>query len=270
MEPSALSSPSSPVHHPHPFESAETSELEEGPLADDDGSNPPPPSSSGSPSHLIPLSGYPTPTVRYLIYGGPNGIFRDANASILQHMQASTSDTIIPEAPTPQQAPVTTQVKEPFLLLNITLHTPQAPPASVTIDLTGDSDGEDGNIPTIDPAATQRAEILKGFLTSQGDPPFLRMVESLRARRDSTVASQLPKDEEVERMEASGVEDDSASTKTHESSMEDADVSFLLLFISNAFAHLLTKEPVTLHHSGQAHQARLWSAHFHIFWDYHQ
>ena len=84
------------------------------------------------------------------------------------------------------------------------------------------------------------------------------------------MASQPPKDEEVERVEDSGVEDDSASTKTHESSMEDADVSFLLLFISNSFAHLLTQEPVTLYHPGQAHQARLWSAHFHIFWDYHQ
>ena len=113
---SSPSSPSSPGHHPHALGSAETSEPEEGPLADND-SNPPPPSSSGSPSHLIPLPGYPAPTVRYLIYGGPNGIFKDANASILQHMQTPTSDTIIPEAHSPQQAPVTTEVKGVFFTL---------------------------------------------------------------------------------------------------------------------------------------------------------
>lgn len=128
MEVPALSSPSSPVHHQHAFESAETSEPEEGPLADDD-SNPPPPSSSGSPSHLIPLPGYPTPTVRYLIYGGPNGIFKDANASILQHMQTSTSDAIVPEAHSPQQTPETTEVKGTFVTFEYHLTLYPGPPS---------------------------------------------------------------------------------------------------------------------------------------------
>jgi len=53
--------------------------------SDDDFHSPPPPSSS-SPSHNAPLSRHPSPTVRHLLYGGPNGIFKDANASIVQHI----------------------------------------------------------------------------------------------------------------------------------------------------------------------------------------
>jgi len=113
-------SPPSPPHPPHGFESVEDSELEEGPPtedtndvdapqvtptpsgedvtdqnteSDDDPHSPPPPSSS-SPSFHIPPSGHPTPTVRHLLYGGPNGIFRDANASVVQYMQ-----TMLPQNP---------------------------------------------------------------------------------------------------------------------------------------------------------------------------
>ena len=135
---SVSSSPSHQTKFPHTFGSVEVSEPEEGLLADDD-LHPPPPSSSSSPSHHMPLSGYPTLTVRHLIYGGPNGIFRDANASILQHIQTmllqnppstsltlpleshqnreidiqipSTSDAIAPQIPTTPLGLVIAQVR---------------------------------------------------------------------------------------------------------------------------------------------------------------
>jgi hypothetical protein len=108
------SSPTLPPISSHPFEAVEDSELEGEvgmedthesddlqaaptvPMDDtiiqnaqsEDELPPLPPPSSSSPSCHIPISRGPTPTVRYLLYGGPNGIFRDANTSLLQHMQA--------------------------------------------------------------------------------------------------------------------------------------------------------------------------------------
>ncbi|KAF9653274.1 hypothetical protein BDM02DRAFT_1885649 [Thelephora ganbajun] len=58
-------------------------------IESDDDFHPPPPPSLSSLSHHTPLSGHPIPTVRHLLYGGPNGIFRDANASIVQHIQGA-------------------------------------------------------------------------------------------------------------------------------------------------------------------------------------
>lgn len=60
----------------------------------DNDSLPPPPPSSSSPSYHMPLSSHPTPTVRCLLYGGPHGIFKDANTSIVQHIQ-----TTLPQKP---------------------------------------------------------------------------------------------------------------------------------------------------------------------------
>ena len=149
---SVSSSPTHQDHPPHAFESVEDSELEEGPLVrdtydmdtpqdalvpsvgnaiiqatgSDDDFHPPPPSSSSSPSHHIPPSGHPTPIVRYLLYGGPNGIFRDANASLIQHIQVplpqtpqlpSTSNTVIPQTPSPPHGPTISQVKDTFSTL---------------------------------------------------------------------------------------------------------------------------------------------------------
>jgi len=136
---SNVSVSSSPIHQSHPphvFGSVDDSEPEGGPLTEENNcdSHPPPPSSSGSPSNPIPPSRQPTPTVRCLIYSGPNGIFRDANASIMQHAQVilpqnpasplesysdegakaqlpSTSGTVGPQIPNPPYGPATSQVK---------------------------------------------------------------------------------------------------------------------------------------------------------------
>ena len=71
-----------------------------------------PPPSSSSPSCHIHISRGPTPTVRHLLYGGPNGIFRDANLSLLQHMQGRSSQDIplTPPIPEPALGPVTPPV----------------------------------------------------------------------------------------------------------------------------------------------------------------
>jgi hypothetical protein len=113
------SSPTKPATSSYPFEPVEDSEQEEevtmedtheaddlqgtsaSPVEDsiiqsaqsgDELPSLPPPSSS-SPSCHIQISRGPTPIVRYLLYGGPNGIFRDANIS-LQKMQARSSQDI--------------------------------------------------------------------------------------------------------------------------------------------------------------------------------
>lgn len=70
--------------------------------SDDEFPSLPPPSSS-SPSYHIPISRGPTPTVRHILYGGPDGIFRDANLSLLQHMQVGLK----------QDAPLTPPVPGP-------------------------------------------------------------------------------------------------------------------------------------------------------------
>lgn len=130
------------AHPPHAFEPIEDSEPEGGPSTEDnhdvdgpqgipipsveniiaqnpesdDGFHSPPPPSSSSPSHHISLSS--TPIVRCLLYGGPNGIFRDANTSIMQHIQAtslqtpSASDTVAPHVPNPPHG--LAQVKNTF------------------------------------------------------------------------------------------------------------------------------------------------------------
>lgn len=67
----------------------------------DDDFHPPPPPSSSSPSHNVPVSRHSTPTVRHLLYGGPNGIFKDANASIVQHIWATVPQDPISNSPTP-------------------------------------------------------------------------------------------------------------------------------------------------------------------------
>jgi len=68
--------------------------------SEDDLHSPPPPSSS-SPSHNVPLSRHPTPTVRHLLYGGPNGIFKDANASVVQHIWVTIPENPILNPPPP-------------------------------------------------------------------------------------------------------------------------------------------------------------------------
>ena len=145
-------SPTYQDHHPNASESVGDSEPEERPLVrdsydmdtpqdtvapsvgniitqatgSDDDFHPPPPSSSSSPSYHIPPSGHPTPIVRHLLYGGPNGIFRDANASLIQHIQAalppdpqlpSTSNTVIPQTPSPPHSPAIPQVKSILSIL---------------------------------------------------------------------------------------------------------------------------------------------------------
>ena len=108
-------SPAHPAHPPHVSEFVEDSDPDAGPpkgvihdrdtpqatptpsmentvvqsAGSDDDSHPPPPPSSSSTSHNVSLSRHPTPTVRHLLYGGPDGIFKDANASIVQHIWAS-------------------------------------------------------------------------------------------------------------------------------------------------------------------------------------
>ena len=156
-------SPTYQGHPPHASESVEDSEPEGGSLVrdsndmdtpqdtlapsvgnittqangSDDDSHPPPPSSSSSPSHYISPPRYPTPIVRRLLYGGPNGIFRDANASLIQHPQAlppnyqlpSTPNTVVPQASspphtpphTPPHSPVIPQVKDIFYTLKFHL-----------------------------------------------------------------------------------------------------------------------------------------------------
>ena len=109
------SSPVHPVHPSHALDFVEDSEPEAGSPTEaahdggapqatptpsveniitqaaesDDDFHPPPPTSPSSQSHHTSLSRHPTPTVRGLLYGGPNGIFRDANTSILQHIWAA-------------------------------------------------------------------------------------------------------------------------------------------------------------------------------------
>ena len=153
-------SPTYQGHPPHASESVEDSEPEGGSLVrdsydmdtpqdtlapsvgniitqangSDDDSHPPPPSSSSSPSHHISPPRHPTPIVRRLLYGGPNGIFRDANASLIQHTQAalppnhqlpSTPNTVVPQAPSPPHSPphspVIPQVKDIFYTLKFHL-----------------------------------------------------------------------------------------------------------------------------------------------------
>jgi hypothetical protein len=101
---------------------------------------PPPPPISSSPSHLTPISRPPTPTVtvRNLLYGRPDGIFRDANASVLQHFQSAPNQDVSLSTPTlPLDAPLEVEaeaqppptfdagppVPEP-------VHRPQSPPVS--------------------------------------------------------------------------------------------------------------------------------------------
>lgn len=124
-----LSSPTLPPTTSQPFEPVEDSEAEEEVVMKDthevddsqtplpspmDGSTnqhiqsddelpPLPPPSSSSPSCQIQISRGPTPTVRYLLYGGPSGIFRDANTSLLQHMQTKPN----------QDTPLTPLIPEP-------------------------------------------------------------------------------------------------------------------------------------------------------------
>ena len=111
------------------------------------------------------------------------------------------------------------------------------------IDLTGDSDMDDNHIPSIDHTTTLRANILRGFFdrsqtrspikpgpaspqpqSPQGYSPFLDMI---RSKRGFPVTTQPPKDTETQAEAVSEMEDDVASPKTQESSMEDAKVSFL-------------------------------------------
>ena len=120
-------SPTHSAHPPHASEFVEDSEPDAGPpkgvvhdrdtlqatptppmenaivqtAESDDDSHPTPPPSSSSLSHNVPLSRHPTPTVRYLLYGGPDGIFKDANASIAQHVWATTPQNLTSNPPTP-------------------------------------------------------------------------------------------------------------------------------------------------------------------------
>lgn len=118
-------SPAHPTHPLHASEFVEDSESDAGPskggvhdrdtpqvtppplensvvrsAEPDDDFHPPPPPSSSSPSYNVPLSRHPTPTVRYLLYGGPNGIFKDANASIVQHIWATIPQDPVSNLPT--------------------------------------------------------------------------------------------------------------------------------------------------------------------------
>ena len=67
------------------------------------------------------------------------------------------------------------------------------------------------------------------------------MIRSVLSKGGPIAAPQPPKDEEAKGVEAGGIEDDGVSAKTHELSMEDTDVSFLLLFISSTFVHFSHK-----------------------------
>lgn len=127
----ALSSPTTPPNPSNPFESVEDSEPEgvameetcdvddpqavsvspvedtlQNPHSDDEPVPPPPPTSSSISPHT-PISRHPTPTVRYILYGGPNGIFRDANASLLQHIQsAANQDALLSSFTPPLSTPM--------------------------------------------------------------------------------------------------------------------------------------------------------------------
>ena len=121
--------------------------------------------------------------------------------------------------------------------------------ASNTIDLTGDSDVDDGHISEIDHTTTLRADILRESLNrsqtkspvkpgpvsppvphpSQEHPPFLDMI---RSQRGFPMSSQLSKDTEDQGGEVSKIEDDIVSTKTQESTNTDAEVSFLPILVS--------------------------------------
>ena len=109
------------------------------------------------------------------------------------------------------------------------------------IDLTADSDVE---APEIDHTTTLRANILRGFFDrSQSKSPMkhpspstqkspqqgFSFLDMIRARRGFPVANKPPEDtgagDAVEE-----AEEDASSNKTHESSMTDADVGFLLCF----------------------------------------
>lgn len=111
----------------------------------DDELPPPPPSSRSpspntpiSPSHQTPISRHPTPTVRYLLYGGPNGIFKGANASVLQYMQSvptkdAPQNTTTPPLNSPPDRDErihlsTTIVPSPYVPAPI--HEPETPPVS--------------------------------------------------------------------------------------------------------------------------------------------
>lgn len=128
------------------------------------------------------------------------------------------------------------------------------PEVPETIDLTGDSDVDDNHIPEIGHSTTLRANILRGFFNrsqtkspikpspasptaSQHPPssptiskppqkhsPFLDMI---RSRRGFPTSTKPPKDPSSESQvdEAGRAEDDVSSTKTHESSMADIEVS---------------------------------------------
>ena len=119
----------------------------------------------------------------------------------------------------------------------------------MTIDLTGDSDGDNNHTPSIDHTTTLRANILRGFFDRsqtrspvkpgpaspqpqplQGYSPFLNMI---RSQRGFPVTIQPPKDVETQGEVVSRMEDDVTSNKTQESSMEGAEVSSL-------HPHLLT------------------------------
>ena len=80
----------------------------------------------------------------------------------------------------------------------------------------------------------------------QGHSPFLDMI---RSKRGFPVATQPPKDMEVQGEEVSRKEDDTASAKTQESSMEDAEVIFSILNCQQHI-HLFIQDPFTLHNLG--------------------
>jgi len=135
-----------------------------------------------------------------------------------------------------------------------------------TIDLTGDSDMDDGHTPNIDHTTTLRANILRGFFnrsltrspakpgltplsppkSSHGPSTFLDMI---RSQRGFPIASQPPKEVEVQREEASKPEDDVVSSKTQESSMADAEVSFFQ-YSGFLITELFIQDPITLHNLG--------------------
>lgn len=155
----------------------------------------------------------------------------------------------------------------------------------VTIDLTGDSDVDDGHMPRIDHTTTLRANILRGFLnrsqtnspakpgpvspsapqSPQGGHPFLDMI---RSQRGFPMARQPPKDVETQGEEVDKTDDD-VSTKSQESSMADAKVNFLS-HSDFLVANTLIQDPLTFHNLGQAHEARLRSLPICIFWDLNQ
>ena len=79
------------VHDPQAISTASIQDSIIQNVQSDDELPPLPPPSSSSPSCNFQISRGPTPIVRYLLYGGPGGIFRDANTSLLQHTQARSS-----------------------------------------------------------------------------------------------------------------------------------------------------------------------------------